>query len=57
MMIFLAKTARSQEELIPSLDPAPDNEELIEEEDDKNQIPKKLTKEYFEKLNSSVLPF
>lgn len=71
-MIYQAKTAKNLEELIPGLDPVPEDEEcfenddellendeelFIQEQDDKNKIPEELSKEYFETLNSSVLPF
>ena len=64
-MINQAKMAIDLEELIPGLDPVPEddetfknNEELfIEEQKNRNQIPEKLTKNHFETLNYSVLPF
>ena len=57
------KTAINVEELIPGLDPVPEDDEIlknklfIKEQKDKNKIPEELTNRYFEILNSSVLPF
>lgn len=64
-MINQAKTAINLEELIPSLDPVPRNDEtlknneelFIKEQKDNNKIPEELTNKYFETLDSSVLPF
>ncbi len=45
-------------ETIRGLDPIAEDEELLDEKQKyKNQIPEELSKEYFESVNSSVLPF
>ena len=64
-MINQAAPARNLEETIPGLDPVSEDDELVEndeelftkEEKDKNKIPEELSKEYFNSINSSVLPF